>query len=297
MEHFVPAVDESGSLFLIENVDFLGEGSIVSLLNIKTTFDMFGLSFALSCTHKSPTWMHLITSFAGHESFMHESTISRALPSLQSSHILFPALHENRKDQSRQAIETLNLVPLNGKPIRIAYSRPYHKSEAGNIIIKVATDLSGQSKGYGFVLFDNEQSATSAIEKLNGTPLKGKKVYVGPYLRKHKRYSSSRSKLLHVTRREILQAQISQMLGRMSQYPRMLPRGRSRNIPFMDTGALELSALANATPENQRKLLGEHLYPLVVDQLEHDNAAKITCLLLEILDPTDVLHLMEHLNP
>ncbi|KAK1556492.1 hypothetical protein Q3G72_005864 [Acer saccharum] len=219
---------------------------------------------------------------------------------------------------SRQAIETLNLVPLNGKPIRIAYSRPYHKSEAGNIIIKnldkaidnealldafttfgnilsckVATDLSGQSKGYGFVLFDNEQSATSAIEKLNGTPLKGKKVYVGPYLRKHKRYSSSRSKLLHVTRREILQAQISQMLGRMSQYPRMLPRGRSRNIPFMDTGALELSALANATPENQRKLLGEHLYPLVVDQLEHDNAAKITCLLLEILDPTDVLHLME----
>ena len=39
------------------------------------------------------------------------------------------------------------------------------------------------------------------------------------------------------------------------------------------------------------QLLGENLYPLV-DQLEHDNAAKVTGMLLE-MDQTEVLHLLE----
>lgn len=100
--------------------------------------------------------------------------------------------------------------------------------------------------------------------------------------------------------------------------PQMLPRGRGyryppgRNMPdspipggFIpvgydmsgmpfsqpaSTGALA-SALANATPAQQRTLLGEHLYPLV-DQLEHENAAKVTGMLLE-MDQTEVLHLLE----
>ncbi|GAB2269604.1 poly(A) binding protein Pab2 [Dionaea muscipula] len=55
-------------------------------------------------------------------------------------------------------------------------------------------------------------------------------------------------------------------------------------------GALA-SALANATPEQQRTMLGESLYPLV-DSIEHENAAKITGMLLE-MDQTEVLHLLE----
>jgi polyadenylate-binding protein len=51
------------------------------------------------------------------------------------------------------------------------------------------------------------------------------------------------------------------------------------------------SALANATPEQQRTMLGENLYPLV-DQLEHEHAAKVTGMLLE-MDQTEVLHLLE----
>lgn len=39
------------------------------------------------------------------------------------------------------------------------------------------------------------------------------------------------------------------------------------------------------------QMLGESLYPLV-DQLEHDNAAKVTGMLLE-MDQTEVLHLLE----
>ncbi|XP_042402528.1 polyadenylate-binding protein 4-like isoform X2 [Zingiber officinale] len=52
------------------------------------------------------------------------------------------------------------------------------------------------------------------------------------------------------------------------------------------------SALANATPRQQRMLLGEHLYPLV-EQYVYDHAAKVTGMLLE-MDPTEVLHLLEY---
>ncbi|KAF2294744.1 hypothetical protein GH714_015939 [Hevea brasiliensis] len=61
----------------------------------------------------------------------------------------------------------------------------------------------------------------------------------------------------------------------------------SQPIPI---GALA-SALANATPEQQRTMLGENLYPLV-EQLEPDAAAKVTGMLLE-MDQTEVLHLLE----
>ncbi|MCH95671.1 polyadenylate-binding protein 3-like, partial [Trifolium medium] len=43
---------------------------------------------------------------------------------------------------------------------------------------KVALDGNGQSKGYGFVQFDNEESAKSAIKQLNGMLLNDKQVYV-----------------------------------------------------------------------------------------------------------------------
>ncbi|KAK8518840.1 hypothetical protein V6N13_017892 [Hibiscus sabdariffa] len=61
----------------------------------------------------------------------------------------------------------------------------------------------------------------------------------------------------------------------------------SQPIPI---GALA-SALANATPDQQRTMLGENLYPLV-EQLEPDAAAKVTGMLLE-MDQTEVLHLLE----
>ncbi|CAL5333738.1 unnamed protein product [Camellia sinensis] len=61
-------------------------------------------------------------------------------------------------------------------------------SSFGNILsCKVATDSSGQSKGYGFVQYDSEDAAQKAIEQLNGMLLNDKQVYVGPFLRKQER--------------------------------------------------------------------------------------------------------------
>ncbi|XP_028781146.1 polyadenylate-binding protein 2 [Neltuma alba] len=123
----------------------------------------------------------------------------------------------NAAPEAARAMDLLNFAPLNNKPIRIMYSHrdpSIRRSGAGNIFIKnldkaidhkalhdtfsafgnilsckVATDSSGQSKGYGFVQFDNEESAQKAIEKLNGMLLNDKQVYVGPFLRKQERES------------------------------------------------------------------------------------------------------------
>ncbi|GMP38371.1 hypothetical protein CsSME_00009635 [Camellia sinensis var. sinensis] len=122
--------------------------------------------------------------------------------------------YANPQDALR-ALEVLNFTPLNGTPIRVMYSHrdpSMRKSGAGNIFIKnldkaidhkalhdtfssfgnilsckVATDPSGQSKGYGFVQYDSEEAAQKAIEKLNGMLLNDKQVYVGPFLRKQER--------------------------------------------------------------------------------------------------------------
>ncbi|CAN7132712.1 polyadenylate-binding protein 2 [Brassica rapa] len=63
----------------------------------------------------------------------------------------------------------------------------------------------------------------------------------------------------------------------------------NNNMP-LPIGTLA-SNLANASPEQQRTMLGENLYPLV-EKLEAESAAKVTGMLLE-MDQTEVLHLLE----
>ncbi|KAG1334119.1 polyadenylate-binding protein 7 [Cocos nucifera] len=78
-----------------------------------------------------------------------------------------------------QAIEKLNHASLNGKPIRVMWS--HRDPEARN------SGIDGKSKGYGFVQFDSEECANSAIEKLNGSVIDGKKIYVGNFIKKSER--------------------------------------------------------------------------------------------------------------
>ncbi|KAI8548661.1 hypothetical protein RHMOL_Rhmol07G0291600 [Rhododendron molle] len=134
--------------------------------------------------------------------------------------------YSNPQDAAR-AMEELNFSLLNGKTIRVMYSHrdpSVRKSGAANIFIKnldkaidnkalhdtfstfgnilsckIATDPSGQSKGYGFVQFDNDESAQNAIDKLNGMLINDKQVYVGQFLRKQERDTAiSRTKFNNI---------------------------------------------------------------------------------------------------
>lgn len=64
--------------------------------------------------------------------------------------------------------------------------------------------------------------------------------------------------------------------------------------PPLDVAGLQLSipALAAAPPEERKQLLGETLFPLIALQ-EPQNAGKITGMLLESLDWSELIHLIE----
>ncbi|KAJ1424956.1 RNA-binding domain superfamily [Sesbania bispinosa] len=119
------------------------------------------------------------------------------------------------------AMELLNFTPLNGKPIRIMFSQrdpSIRKSGYANVFIKnldtsidnkalhdtfaafgtvlsckVAADSNGQSKGHGFVQFDNEGAAQNAIKQLNGMLINDKQVYVGLFVRHQERAQANGS--------------------------------------------------------------------------------------------------------
>jgi polyadenylate-binding protein len=123
----------------------------------------------------------------------------------------------NPVDAAR-AMEVMNFALLNNKPIRVMYSNrdpSSRKSGSANIFIKnldktidnkslhdtfsafgtilsckVATDEMGQSKGFGFVQYEKEEAAQTAIKRLNGMLINDKPVYVGPFLRKQDRDNS-----------------------------------------------------------------------------------------------------------
>lgn len=115
------------------------------------------------------------------------------------------------------AREILNFTPINGKPIRIMFSHrdpTIRKSGRANVFIKnldasidnkalydtfaafgnilsckVALDINGKSRGYGFVQFDQEEAAEIAINRLNGMLINDKQVYVGLFVRQQDRIS------------------------------------------------------------------------------------------------------------
>ena len=72
--------------------------------------------------------------------------------------------------------------------------------------------------------------------------------------------------------------------------PGPMPQGVQPPQPHIE-GALTASALASASPEMQKNMIGERLYPLI-HQSQPELAGKITGMLLE-MDNSELLHLLE----
>uniref|UniRef100_A0A286XVS0 Poly(A) binding protein cytoplasmic 4 like n=1 Tax=Cavia porcellus TaxID=10141 RepID=A0A286XVS0_CAVPO len=53
--------------------------------------------------------------------------------------------------------------------------------------VKVMTDSSGKSKGFGFVSFDSHEAAKKAVEEMNGKDINGQLVFVGRAQKKEER--------------------------------------------------------------------------------------------------------------
>lgn len=110
---------------------------------------------------------------------------------------------------AERALDTMNFDELKGHPMRIMWSQrdpSLRKSGQGNIFIKnldktidnkqlydtfsqfgnilsckIVKDEKYNSKGYGFVHFETDEAANSAIDQVNGMLLNDRKVFVGRF--------------------------------------------------------------------------------------------------------------------
>ena len=123
----------------------------------------------------------------------------------------------NNTSDGERALEELNYTVIKGRPCRIMWSQrdpALRKTGQGNVFIKnldsaidnkalhdtfnqfgnilsckVAQDEFGNSRGYGFIHFETGDSASRAIQGVNGMSLIDKKVFVGHHIAKKDRQS------------------------------------------------------------------------------------------------------------
>ncbi|UJR12453.1 hypothetical protein I4U23_016629 [Adineta vaga] len=181
-------------------------------------------------------------------------------------------------------------------------------SKYGKILkIKIEYDENGHSKGFGFCRFENSDEAEEAVKNLNGYSVGDKQLYVGRFRRKQK----CRNPLKY---RYMQHSATSRVPGQMMSNNAVRPQGdleqpatayrrTARKIPTNNQGGFRFpivgtgqkpltpAALANVTPEEQKQMLGERLYPLVKN-MQPELAGKITGMILEF-DNTELLHMLE----
>jgi len=118
-------------------------------------------------------------------------------------------------NDAETAVNDMNYDPVAGRPCRIMWSQrdpAIRRSGVGNIFIKnldktigqkemydtfiafgtilsckVVVDPEGGSRGFGFIHYETQEAADSAIEKVNGKRLRDSTVYVGPFRSKSER--------------------------------------------------------------------------------------------------------------
>uniref|UniRef100_A0A8C5Q9F4 Polyadenylate-binding protein n=1 Tax=Leptobrachium leishanense TaxID=445787 RepID=A0A8C5Q9F4_9ANUR len=64
----------------------------------------------------------------------------------------------------------------------------------GTLLVKVMTDESGKSKGFGFVSFERHEDAQKAVDEMNGKDMNGKAIYVGRAQKKVERQTELKRK-------------------------------------------------------------------------------------------------------
>jgi len=132
---------------------------------------------------------------------------------------------------AEKAIDTMNNTEIMGKPCRIMWSQrdpSARKSGTGNVFVKnldpsighkelfdyfsnfgpilsckVALDDTGVSKGYGFVHFENEKAAQSAVDNANNKLLGSKEIVVGFFIPKKARVQNLDSSWTNVYVKDI----------------------------------------------------------------------------------------------
>jgi len=199
---------------------------------------------------------------------------------------------------AERALDTMNYTMIKGRPIRIMWSHrdpSIRKSGKGNIFIKnldksidnkmlydtfctfgnilsckIAYDEEGRSKGYGFVHYETEEAAETAIEKVDGKMLKEKIVYVGKFKRKAEREledGSSEKKYTNIFVKNldeaVTDAQLQDLFSKFGEITSLAlmkdEQGKSKGFAFINYGDMDAAAKA-VEAKNAEELNGKPMY-------------------------------------
>jgi polyadenylate-binding protein len=202
----------------------------------------------------------------------------------------------HRVEDAERALDTMNFKPVRGRPCRIMWSHrdpSLRKSGVGNIFVKnlaeaidnkslydtfsifgnilsckVATNSKGKSLGYGFVHYENEQSAAEAIARVSDKIIAGNQVIVTAFKSRSERDGNGRFKFTNVYVKN-LPATVDEE-GLKSMFSRygtitscMLGKNKDTNAP-MGFGFVNFShpdeAANCVAQENGREVEGKKLY-------------------------------------
>uniref|UniRef100_A0A6Q2XFT8 PABP n=1 Tax=Esox lucius TaxID=8010 RepID=A0A6Q2XFT8_ESOLU len=133
----------------------------------------------------------------------------------------------------------------------------------GNLCVKVMTDPSGKSRGFGFVSYEKHEDANKACEEMNGQEFNGKTVFVGRAQKKMERQAELKRKFEMLKQERISRYQVSQRV--------MLEEGRSKGFGFVCFSSPEEATKA-VTEMNGRIVGSKPLYVALAQRKEERKA-------------------------
>eukprot|EP00996_Jenningsia_fusiforme_P003503 NODE_429_length_2261_cov_72.849005_g395_i0.p1 GENE.NODE_429_length_2261_cov_72.849005_g395_i0~~NODE_429_length_2261_cov_72.849005_g395_i0.p1 ORF type:complete len:631 (+),score=139.79 NODE_429_length_2261_cov_72.849005_g395_i0:69-1961(+) len=205
---------------------------------------------------------------------------------------------------AERALETLNYHQIKGKkPIRIMWSHRdpgLRKSGSGNVFIKnlhksidnqtlydtfsqfgnilsckVATDYTtGESRGYGFVHFESEDSAKAAIEKVNGMLLKSLQVFVGRFVRRSQRQQDGATIFTNVfvkdLKQDVTESDLQAYFGQFGAISSMCLRRDKKGRPFAFVDFGPPKGEPNSEPPSDEAVAAGNANALKAIEATHD---------------------------